>query len=125
MQKAGYTAAAISKMHFGVPDSKMMRHYSKLCDEDTEREALEKAGAIPSEKKELARPDVCPECGEPCSPGVKFCPECGHAVTKAAINDLKVAREQIKLQPEYEELLKRLEKAEAELLDLKQKSENQ
>ena len=85
-QRAGYSSATISKLHFGTSDSKMMRHYSKLVDEDAERESLEKSGAVVGDKKETIRPEVCPKCNWPISPGVKFCPECGEALTAEAIN---------------------------------------
>jgi integrase len=86
-QRAGYSSANISRMHFGTPDSKMMRHYSKLVDEDAERESLEKSGAVVVPKEDRIRPETCPKCNWPISPGVKFCPECGEALTEAAMNE--------------------------------------
>lgn len=103
-QRAGFSAAAISKMHFGTPDSKMMRHYSKLDDRDTEREALEKSGAVIVEHVEMVRPETCPNCRWPCSPGIKFCPECGSPVTAQAKAEVVETDDWIKLLPEYKTL---------------------
>jgi integrase len=101
-QRAGYSPSAISKTHFGVSDSKMMRHYSKYCDADTEREALEKSGVEPMPEHEILKPTMCTVCTEPLSPGVKFCPECGTPQTPEAKNKLQIQIEQAHLLPSYE-----------------------
>jgi integrase len=80
----GYSPVAISQMHFGRPNSKMLPHYSKYTAEDAENEALKKAGVLPIEPREIPKREVCPKCGEPCSPGIKFCPECSEPITDAA-----------------------------------------
>ena len=106
-QKAGYSAAATSKMHFGVPDSKMIRHYSKLCDQDTENEALERSGVVMLNKPEQPRPSICPKCDEPCAPGAKFCPECGEPLSRSAANSVREAEKAVERLPEFE-LFKRV-----------------
>lgn len=120
-QRDGYSSAAISKLHFGIPDSKMIRHYSKLCDEDTEREALEKSGAITTTMKhEAARPGLCPICNEPISPGVKFCPECGTPLTRKAADKVKDAMEQVELQPEFKETQEQIKRQDAKIKELEE-----
>lgn len=106
----GYSPAAISRLHWGTDSSKMLSHYSKLNDQDTEREALERSGAEKIEKPEPIRPDLCPNpnCRELISPGVKFCPECGEPITpeaKASHADLAAILDR--------EIIERLEKLEA------------
>lgn len=113
-QRAHYSPAAVSMLHFGTRDSKMMRHYSKFSRDDVEREALEIQGAQPPEPVEITRPDLCPVCNEPISPGVKFCPECGKPLTKAAAEGQKDLIAIIQNTPEYKEILKRLENLEDE-----------
>lgn len=119
-QKAGFSSAAISKMHFGVPDSKMMRHYSKLCDEDTERESLERSGAVMSEKPQTLRPMACPECGEPCAPGVKFCPECGKPLTEEAALNRHNAESDIDNDPRFKAWLAKARSEFQEMLGTKE-----
>ena len=94
-------------MHFGVPDSKMIRHYSKLCDEDTEKEALERSGVVMLNKTEQPRPSICPKCDEPCAPGAKFCPECGEPLSRSAANSVREAEKAVERLPEFE-LFKRV-----------------
>jgi hypothetical protein len=77
----GISTVATSRTHFGSPDSRMLRHYAKLVDEDTEREKLAKTGAIKEKPAMPVRPDGCPECGAPLSPGAKFCADCGTPLT--------------------------------------------
>jgi hypothetical protein len=83
----------------------MLRHYSKLVDEDVENEVLSKTGIVDIQKPEQPHHRICSNCGDVCAPGAKFCPECGAALTQQAAAQVKSLEDELENDPLYMEIM--------------------
>ncbi|WP_424356548.1 tyrosine-type recombinase/integrase [Methanocella sp. MCL-LM] len=113
--RAGYSTVSVSKMAWGSQDSRMLRHYSKLVDEDVENEVLSKTGIVDIQKPEQPHHRICNVCGDICANGAKFCPECGTPITQEAKDQVDSLDKELEADPVYQDVKRKHDAFMAEL----------
>jgi integrase/recombinase XerD len=94
----------------------MFNTYLHLVDSDVERVVAEKAGVAPKEERsKVLESRQCPRCYTVNGPTLHFCGTCGCELTEEAANKIKMTKEQVELQPEFQVMF---DKFKAELFKI-------
>jgi hypothetical protein len=98
-------------MMWGNLITKQFATYAHLTDTDTENEVARMNGITPvniKKRSEILEPRQCPRCFTVNGPTLRFCGMCGQELTEEAMDEMKQAKEQVELQPEYLAILNRV-----------------
>ncbi|WP_298667456.1 tyrosine-type recombinase/integrase [uncultured Methanofollis sp.] len=105
MIQEGYQESVIKKIAWGNLGTEMFQTYAHLVDADIDDEIAAQNGIKPPEAKEKAEclePRQCPRCYTVNAPTHEHCCKCGYALTSQAVDNVRIAEEQVELTPEYQ-----------------------
>lgn len=98
----GVSRSAVCTQMWGSTKTVYDSAYSQFSTEDlySEIEALYGIKEKTAKQKPLDM-IYCPACLSLCSPGIRYCPQCGKALADDAVNELELIKSEIKRSPEF------------------------
>ncbi|GAB7016743.1 hypothetical protein JCM10550A_21130 [Methanogenium cariaci] len=112
MLQQGVNESIIKLIAWGHQDTDMLATYGHLCDRDTDKAMAELAGIkleSTRTKKKTLEPLQCSRCQFINSPTSRFCNNCGLELSKEAIDEVNIAKQQAEMLPEYKLIMKEFE----------------
>jgi len=100
----GMSESAIKLMCWGNLTTDQFKTYAHLCNHDIDRATAEMNGITPPEEAKTSHaldPRQCQRCYTVNAPTSRYCNCCGLELTAEAVEDVKIAREQIWSDPEF------------------------